>query len=65
MLGGMAPRPKLDLSKLDPLLVAAADDVDTGRLAWTASLSPLERLRVATRAGRALEKFRRAAPRAR
>jgi hypothetical protein len=48
------------LASLDPLLVAAADDVDRSLLTWTAAMSPRERLRVATRAQKALSRFRRA-----
>jgi len=43
---------------VDPLLVAASDEVDRSLLAWARKLSPLERLSAASRASEALHKFR-------
>ena len=46
----------------DPLLLEAVDDVDRALVAWALALSPRERLRACTNAGRALYGRRRAAP---
>jgi hypothetical protein len=45
------------LAALDPLLVAASDEVDSTLLEWARSLSPLERLSAASRASAALHGF--------
>ena len=45
------------IAALDPLLVAAADEVDRTLLEWARSLSPLERLSAASRASEALQRF--------
>jgi hypothetical protein len=47
-----------DLARHNPLLLAAAHDVDATLLDWTLSLSPLDRLRVCSRAARALTGWR-------
>ncbi|MCA9550568.1 MAG: hypothetical protein KC933_11070 [Myxococcales bacterium] len=47
------------LDRVDPELRAAASDVDRTLLAWSMSLSPLERLRASSRAAAALGRFRR------
>ena len=52
------------LDGLDPLLREAASDVDPTLLAWSLSLSPLERLRVSSRAASTLGRFRRVTPEA-
>jgi hypothetical protein len=43
---------------IDPLLVAASEEVDRTLLAWARKLSPLERLSAASRASEALHRFR-------
>lgn len=43
----------------DPKIRAAMRDIDRSLLAWTLSLTPLERLRCATNAARALNRFKR------
>ncbi|WP_224247482.1 hypothetical protein [Hyalangium gracile] len=45
------------IAALDPLLVAASDEVDRTLLEWARSLSPLERLSAASRASEALHRF--------
>lgn len=52
-------RLKARVAERDPLLVEAADEVDRSLLTWFGSLSPLERLGTASRATRALHRFRR------
>jgi len=47
------------LASIDADLLEAVEDVDPTLLAWSLSLSPLERLRAATRAASTLAKFRR------
>ena len=44
----------------DPKVRAAMRDVDQSLLDWTLSLTPLERLRCATNAARALNRFKNA-----
>jgi hypothetical protein len=50
-------RLKARIAALDPLLVAAADEVDRTLLEWARNLSPLERLSAASRASAALQRF--------
>ena len=45
------------IAALDPLLVAASEEVDRTLLEWTRKLSPLERLSAASRASGALHRF--------
>jgi len=45
------------VAAFDPLLVAAADEVDRTLLEWARNLSPLERLSAASRAAKALQRF--------
>lgn len=45
------------IAALDPLLVAAADEVDRTLLEWARNLSPLERLSAASHASAALQRF--------
>jgi hypothetical protein len=45
------------LAAVDPLLVAASDEVDSTLLEWARNLSPLERLSAASRASAALHRF--------
>jgi hypothetical protein len=47
------------VAALDPLLVAASEEVDPTLLEWARKLSPLERLSVASRASEALHRFHR------
>ncbi len=42
----------------DPEIRAAMRDIDQSLLDWTLSLTPLERLRCASNAARALKKFK-------
>lgn len=49
---------KARLRALDPDLVAAVQDVDRGLLALALEMSPLERLKAATRAAHGLARFR-------
>ena len=51
-----------ELAERDPVLLAAADEVDVSLLDWTLSLSPLDRLRVASRAIKALTRWQRVTP---
>jgi hypothetical protein len=51
------------LAAIDPLLVVAADEVDSTLLEWARNLSPLERLSAAGRASAALHGFRIEQPR--
>lgn len=48
------------IAALDPLLTAAAEEVDCTLLEWARNLSPLERLSAASRTAEALHRFRRA-----
>lgn len=48
-----------DIIVADPKIRAAMRDIDRSLLAWTLSLTPLERLRCATNAARALNRFKR------
>jgi HAMP domain-containing protein len=50
-------RLRAHIAEIDPLLVAAADEVDPTLLAWARSLSPLERLSAASRASDTLHRF--------
>jgi hypothetical protein len=50
------------VAQRDPVLVAAADEVDTTLIEWALSMSPLERLRASSRAARALTGWRRVTP---
>jgi len=43
----------------DPEVRAAVQDVDQSLLDWTLSLTPLDRLRSASNAARALKRFKR------
>lgn len=45
----------------DPEMVRLVAEVDRSLLAWTASLSPFERVRLANERLRAIRRFRRAA----
>jgi hypothetical protein len=47
-----------ELARRQPLLVAAAAEVDTTLIDWALSLTPLERLRACSRAARALARWR-------
>lgn len=47
---------------LEPTLIAASHEVDRSLLNWSLSLTIRERLRAATKARRALSKFRRVTP---
>lgn len=47
------------LAREDPDLVEAAREVDRSLLAWSLSLTPLERLRVCSCNARGLEQLRR------
>jgi hypothetical protein len=49
----------LDLDSFDPLVLAAAREVDRSLLEWFLSLTPRERLRACTRATQALGRFTR------
>ena len=51
-----------ELTRRNPLLVAAADEVDASLIVWALSLSPMERLRACSRAARALTGWRRVTP---
>jgi hypothetical protein len=51
-----------ELARRNPLLVAAADELDTTLIEWALGLSPLERLRACSRAARALTGWRRVTP---
>ena len=53
------PLRMLDLDGFDPLVLAAAREVDRSLLDWFLSLTPRERLRACTRATRALGRFTR------
>ncbi|MEZ5330822.1 MAG: hypothetical protein R2991_01945 [Thermoanaerobaculia bacterium] len=44
---------------IDPILLAAAREVDRTLLAWSLALSPRERLRSCTAAARAVARLRR------
>ncbi len=44
----------------DPEMVRLVAEVDRSLLAWTASLSPFERVRIANERLRAIRRFRRA-----
>jgi len=50
------------IRRTDPELLAAADEVDRATLAYSASLTPLERLRAATDNAHALARFSRVPP---
>jgi hypothetical protein len=50
-------RLRAGLAALDPLLVAASDEVDSTLLQWARNLSPLQRLSAASRASAALHRF--------
>jgi len=45
------------VAAIDPLLVAASEEVDRTLLEWARQLSPLERLSAASRAAKALHRF--------
>lgn len=45
----------------DPEMVRLVAEVDRSLLAWTASLSPFERVRIANKRLRAIRRFRRVA----
>jgi hypothetical protein len=47
------------MDSFDPLVLAAAREVDRSLLEWFLSLTPRERLRACTRATRALGRFTR------
>jgi hypothetical protein len=49
----------LDLDRFDPIVLAAAKEVDRSLLEWFLSLTPRERLRACTRTTRALGRFTR------
>jgi len=51
-----------ELARRNPLLLAAADDVDVTLIDWALSLSPFDRLRACSRAAKALTGWRRATP---
>jgi hypothetical protein len=48
------------VARLDPQLVAAADDVDLGLLRWSLQQTPADRLRSCSRAAMTLADLRRA-----
>jgi hypothetical protein len=49
----------LDIGSFDPLVLAAAREVDRSLIQWFLSLTPRERLRACTRTTRALGGFTR------
>jgi hypothetical protein len=51
-----------ELSRRNPLLLAAADEVDATLIEWALGLSPFDRLRACSRAARALTGWRRVTP---
>jgi hypothetical protein len=60
---GELRRIEAELARRNPLLVAAADEVDTTLIEWALSLTPFDRLRACSRAAKALTGWRRhAAP---
>ncbi len=51
-----------DLFRRDRELLTAAEEVDMTLIDWTLSLAPFERLRVCSRAAKALAGWRRVTP---
>ena len=49
------------LAEVDPEVLQASYEVDRGLIRWSLAMSPLERLRAATRSARVLARLRRAA----